>query len=404
MILPRIAVLNLSKHPRRTLLIVFAILLSVVVMLFVEGMLDGMRRTFFQRTLRDTGHLQLHDAGWEDRINQYSLDYTISDPDALLAELRSREEVLDAETFLLFGGLLISEGKNLTTGGVGLQPNTAFYTSVRDGMVEGGLPTAATEIAVSTRTAELLDVSFGDPLVVLVEDSQGSPYYIEYEIAGLFESDSSQFDTSFFFITHEAAEELLYLPGESTEIRVNLADAEIADTLAAELETARADRDVSVQTWREIHGSFVVIFELFDVFMFFIDLLVIIVAASVITNAILMNVFERTREFGTMRAIGLKKRAQFALIAAEGTAYGVAGTLAGLAVGVPLVLLFASRGLYMGAAGEAFEMGRRIYFSLTATTVLRSSVAGVLTAVLGSLYAGRVLGRRRIVEMFQEAR
>jgi putative ABC transport system permease protein len=403
-ILPRIAVLNISKHPRRTLLIVFAIMLSVMVMLFVEGMLDGMRRTFFQRTLRDTGHLQLHDAGWEERINQYSLEHTLSDPERLLSELRAREDVVDAEKFLLFGGMLIREGKNLATGGVGVQPDTAFYTTVREGMVEGSLPSEPTGIAVSTRTAELLGVAFGDPLVVLVEDSQGSPYYVEYEITGLFESDSSQFDTSFFFITHGAAEELLYLPGETTEIRVNLTSPDIAPEVAAELESGRAQPEVSVQTWRDIHGSFIVIFELFDVFMFFIDLLVIIVAASVITNAILMNVFERTREFGTMRAIGLKKRAQFGLIAVEGAAYGVAGTAVGLAAGIPLVLLFQRHGLYMGAAGEAFEMGRRVYFSLTATSLARSTIAGLLTALLGALYAATVLGRRRIVEMFQEAR
>ncbi|MFW6223640.1 MAG: hypothetical protein ACOC4A_02010, partial [Spirochaetota bacterium] len=63
----------------------------------------------------------------------------------------------------------------------------------------------------------------------------------------------------------------------------------------------------------------------------------------------------------------------------------------------------AEHGLYMGAAGEAFEMGRRMYFSLTAANLARSSAAGVLTAVIGSLYAGVVLGRRRIVELFQEA-
>ena len=402
MILPRIAVLNISKHPRRTLLIAFAIMLSVLVMLFVEGMLDGMRRTFFQRTLRDTGHLQLHDEGWEDRINQYSLDYTVKNPDELLRDLRARPEVVDAEKFLLFGGLLIHGEKNLSTGGVGVEPNTAFYTTVKEGMVDGRLPQENTEIAVSTRTAELLDVSFGDPLVVLVEDSQGSPYYVEYEVAGLFESESSQFDTSFFFITHAAAEELVYLSGATTEIKVNLTGPEIADDVAAELEAQWSDREVSFQTWRDIHGSFIVIFELFDVFMFFIDFLVIVVAASVITNAILMNVFERTREFGTMRAIGLKKRAQFALILIEGAAYGIVGTAAGLAAGIPLVLYFSEAGLYFGAAGEAFEMGRRIYFSLTGTTLARSSVAGILTAVLGSLYASLVLGRRKVVEMFEE--
>jgi ABC-type antimicrobial peptide transport system permease subunit len=105
-----------------------------------------------------------------------------------------------------------------------------------------------------------------------------------------------------------------------------------------------------------------------------------------------------------MRAIGLKKRAQFGLIAVEGVAYGAVGTAVGLAAGIPLVLFFQQRGLYMGAAGEAFDMGRRIYFSLTSTSLARSIVAGVLTAVLGSLYAAVVLGRRRIVEMFQEAR
>jgi len=396
----KLAALNLRKHLKRTLLVLFAIAISVVVMVFVEGLMTGLQKSFFQSIFQDSGHIQLHKQGWQDRLDPYSLDYTISNPDADLSRLRKDPRVTDAEKILPFGALVLHGDKNMPMGGYGIQPDTTYFTRAREGMLQGHLPQSDNQIAISKRTGELLGVSYRDPLVVLVQDSTGSAFYYEYTVAGVFATGSDQFDTSTFFVTHSAAQDLLYLGNATIEIRVNLQDPSMADAFQKDMSGWAAGKDLEIKTWKQIHGSFIVMFEFFDIFMIFIDLLVVIVTATVITNAILMNVFERTAEFGTLRAIGLKKRQQFGMIISEGVIQGVLGSVIGLLAGVGFTLYVASVGIDMGGFAESVGLSSTIYPALTVANGVRSFGAGVLISIVGSLYASLVSTRMRIVDMF----
>jgi putative ABC transport system permease protein len=138
--------------------------------------------------------------------------------------------------------------------------------------------------------------------------------------------------------------------------------------------------------------------EMFDVFMYAINLLIVIVAATVITNAILMNVFEKMQEYGTMRAVGLTSRGVVGLVIAEGAVYGIAGSVVGLAIGVPLVLYFETNGIDFGEAMESFGLGREIYTAFRPGASIVNAAFGALTAIAGSIYAALVSRRRTIIE------
>lgn len=266
----------------------------------------------------------------------------------------------------------------------------------------------------------MLDVSLEDTVSVLVEDSTGAPYYLAYSVVGLFQSNSPEFDQSAFLISHRAAQELLYLEDQTRQVRVVLQDESDAEAVAARFAAGHAggsntDPDepagsaqpdsstlsserLRVQTWREINGGLAVLLEMFDVMMYAVNLLILIVAATVITNAILMNVFEKIQEFGMMRAIGLTRKAQFGLVLAEGSSYGVIGSLLGVAIGVPVVLWFAEHGIYFGEMMDSFGLSREVTtrFDLVRTVV--NTLFGAAVAVAGSLYAGVVAVRMSVIE------
>jgi putative ABC transport system permease protein len=394
----KIAVQNIRTHGKRTVLILFAVLLSVAVMEFIDGLLEGIRKGFFDNMVQESGHVQIHTQGWEERLDDYTIEYTIRNPKSIIEKLREKPQVKAAEPILNFGALLIKEEKNIAIAGHGIIPDTSFYHKVRSGMLQGGLVPEGRGICVSKRTAELLGIEYGGSAVVLVEDSQDSPYYMEFEVSGIFETDSREFDEYHFFLSIADARELLYLPEQTTEIRIALTDYNRSEDFASSLEEMEGRKDLLIQTWQDIHGGYILLFDFFDIFMIFIDILVVIVAATVITNAILMNMFERIEEFGTMRAIGMKKRQLFSLIMSEGAAYGVIGSLFGLAIGIPLVLYFQIQGLDLGEMTESFGLGGEIRFLLTVRGALRSFIAGVLIAAAGSLYAALVTLRKKIVD------
>jgi len=403
MIFLKIALLNLKSHYKRTILIIFAVLISVFVLESVSGMMEGLRHSFFQSLMQEGGHIQIHKAGWKDRLQQFTLDYRIDEPDRLISELKTNlDGLVRVEKLMSFGALLIHEDKNLAIMGQGIEPDTTFFSSVREGLVEGSFlnpdENSRTGIVLSRAICGLLNLSLGDGVVVLVEDSEDSPYYLEYPVTGIFESGSKQTDEQIFFLSHSDAQELLYLPDATTEIRITLNDRSHASGTAGKIVDILTGEQYEVETWTELNGSFIVFIEMFDVIMFIINIFIIIVAATVITNAILMNVFERVREYGTMRAIGLKKRQLFWLVMLEGGSQGFIGSILGMALSLPLVIYLQNHGFSWGALSEFMVGSSTYYFRFSYIQAVINFTSGVLIALAGSLYAAFVNTKMNVVE------
>jgi putative ABC transport system permease protein len=399
MIFLKVAWQNMMKHRRRTALIIFSTGLSVAVILFVAGMVEGFKVNFFRNMLQQSGHLQLLPQGQEEALNPYDLELLLDNPDELVEAVQQRDGIKTAEKILTFGAMLLAEEKNLTIAGAGTHPDSLFFEKAREGIYAGDFLAEENGLAISRNIAGLLHVEPGDPVVVLVEDSSGSPWYMEYPVTGLFETDSRDFDEMYFFINHSQAEDLLYVPGQTREIRVLLDDKEEAPSLADNLTGRPPFQDAcEIKEWHEIHGSYLVLLRMFDVFIVFINIFTIIVAATVITNSILMNIFERAREHGTLRAIGMKRSQIFGLIMTEGFLQGLAGSLLGLMIGIPLVLYFQAYGMNWGAITESFGVGRTFNFAFSPQYAFSSLAAGVLIACGGSLYAGLISVRMSIMD------
>jgi len=135
-----------------------------------------------------------------------------------------------------------------------------------------------------------------------------------------------------------------------------------------------------------------------NILSFLIRFFFVIVAGSVITNSILMTVFERTREYGTLRAIGMKTRQLRAMILTEGMLLGALGSVVGLALGIPSVLLLAQVGIDMGNATEAMGFASRIYPTLAWFDIVFNFLFGTFIAVFASIYASRVSSRLTVSE------
>lgn len=403
MIFLKIAFLSIRKHLKRTLLIVGAVALSVMVLLLVSSIFEGLRQGFFEKMLSSSGHIQVQAQGRSEALDPYSLEYTLENPEELMNTLGEDPRVRKMDSILSFGALLIHDRENAPVQGHGIHTDTPYFSDVREGIQAGSFLDSDGEILVSEATRELLGLELGGPAVVLAEDSTGSPFYIEYTVSGIFRTDSPEFDQSTFLITHSAAEELLYLENATTEIRLTLDEREAAAAFKERHREAAEEAGGEIRTWREIYGSFTVMLEFFDLFMYVINLLVVIVAGTVITNAILMNVFEKSGEYGTMRAIGMKRRQHFMLVLTEGSVQGLLGALLGIAVGIPITVYLQQNGIYVGAATDAFGLGSSVYTVLTIRNVLLGLLTGVLVAVVGSLYAAAVNMRFTLVDLTRQA-
>jgi putative ABC transport system permease protein len=106
-----------------------------------------------------------------------------------------------------------------------------------------------------------------------------------------------------------------------------------------------------------------------------------------VVNAMLMSVRERTREIGTMRALGMRRSRVVRLFVLEGMALGIVSALAGAVAGGAAVLGLAATGIPMRAAALAWMAGGDVLFpALVPASLLRAALSIVLLSTLAAVY------------------
>ncbi|MFH2113388.1 MAG: hypothetical protein ABIJ86_02625 [Spirochaetota bacterium] len=308
MMLLKMVAQSLGRHLRRTVLILFAVMVSVFTMEIIAGMLQGISDNFFTNILSAGGHGQVRGQGWEDELDPYSLDSALVDTEPILAVLHGDPRVTAAEPVLGFGALYLEDGKSLALQVLGVIEDTGYFPKVRSGLEQGAFLPTDNSILVSRSLAAFLGLKQGGEVMLLTEDSGGSPYYLAFSLDGIFYTDSLDFDDTTVLIGLEAARTMTWLPTGATEVRFTLVDRNLAPDVAAELGSDMAALGASIHDWRYLNAGLLSMVDMMDVFIWGFNLIVIIVAATVITNDILMNVFDRSRQVGTLRAIGLRRR------------------------------------------------------------------------------------------------
>ena len=233
-------------------------------------------------------------------------------------------------------------------------------------------------IVLSMDNARLLGVSVGDEMGLFVEAARGVPLRRNLPVTGLFESGHAGIDGTTFFVRHEEAQSLDEPQRAAAFVDLH---REVFDRLGVE-----------ASTWREIHGSLIVFVEISGLLTAVSNAFVMIVAASIVANAILMTVFDRAQIFARLRAIGMRRTRLVGTILWEGVLLGAAGSALGLAVGIPIVLYFQAHGLHMGELSQFFGTGQTYYFAFKPGSSVAAFGFGVLIAVMSALYAGIAVG------------
>jgi len=401
----KIAVLNIVKHARRSVVVFAAVAVAVFALTFIGSLIKGFESGFLDSILPTAGHLQIKDLRVKDAANPLDLKYLIPDAEAVLASIDD-PRIEAKEAILSFPALLIQptptdakkEAKNIGLLGQGVKADTHFLKDIRQGVFAGQFLPEEDGILISQRVADLLDLKLGGTVMVLTQDRGNNPWYQELKITGLFRSGSEQTDQSLFVVSTATARQLLDAEGMSREFRILLKDYNQAEAVAQDLKPRLEAAGLGSQTWRELFGSLLTLLGFVKAITMVVRIFFLIVAGSIITNTILQTVFERTREYGTLRAIGLKRRQLRGLIVTEGVVLGFAGALFGLAVSTPLVAYLTKAGLDLGSATEYLGFASLVYPTMDALDALIYLGAGLLIAGLASLYAAGVSSKLSVTE------
>jgi putative ABC transport system permease protein len=367
--IPRLALLGAIKHWKRSLVVLGAVAVACAVMIAIGSLLGGITASFYDSVIPNSGHVRIDDARTPRAINPFGLGLLVPDADAKATAIKALGDrrIVDVEPLLSFGGLLVEDAapgegdpRNLAMRGMGVLPGTRFADNVRDALVAGSFLPGGQGIALSEAAARLVGAGLGQGVLLLVQDRNGQPWYERLVVTGVFRTESRDFDESTFYIDEAKAAEMLDVEGSAREIRVLLSGREDARAVSAEVGAALAGSGSSLRVlpWQTINASIFSLLLFVNILLGVIMGLFAVVAGTIIANTSLMSVMERLREFGTMRAIGLKGRDLRKLVLFEGLALGAAGAVLGIVLGSAIVALLSQGGLDLGGAMESLGLKR----------------------------------------------
>jgi len=394
----KLAYRNLWRNKTRSLLSSLAVAGGLSLLLLMASVLEGEMRGALNNTIRlQSGHLQIRPASYEEGKISLKWEDLIADPGQLAEKVRSLKQVTVATPRLNVSGILTISDESKGVQILGIEPDSAANQPFRDGMIAGEFIRADDRegILVGNILADKLKLNLGDNVNLLVTTSNGDVDEQLFTIRGIFTTRTPGFDEGTILMPLAKTQAITATENHASAIFVLLQDGEQAEAVAQALQS----NIYQILTWRE-QNQFIAQFEDYaGAFMIVLYLIVLGITATVVTNTLVMAVFERTREIGILAAIGMKGRGIMAQFLAEAALLATGGVIGGLIIGGAAVAYFTANGIYIGnygITGVLFE--ERIYAHLTLGNTITLAIVTYIITLIASLYPASLAARMEPVE------
>jgi putative ABC transport system permease protein len=361
---PRLAVRNVARNRRRSLITLSAVLLGVTAVLVTRGIMDGFLRMVVDDVVQGrTGALQIHPAGYMDSVEALPLEPSLPYDEALLARIQAVPGVTGVSGHLIFSGL-VSNGLSQTNFlGRGLDPAREKQAVPRFGFdVRAGGQVLApgdhadallgSELARSFKAVPSSQKTEGlvDRVTLAASSPKGRANSMDVAVRGLTESSLPYENKRVVTVPLKLAQELLGMEGRVTELAVAVNDLGDLDPIAEKLRAALGPA-YEVHTWQELQPFVRDVIRRQQFVLALISTILFVIIMTGIINTMLMSVFERVREIGTMLAVGVRRRQVLGLFLLEAAVLGLVGGVGGVGLGAAMVGVLRMRGIVMENLG-----------------------------------------------------
>jgi putative ABC transport system permease protein len=398
-----LALRNVRRNRRRSLLTAGIVVFGFAAFALAGGFISQTFEGLKDGTIRGgVGHLQVARretfAGAEER----TLEHGISDVERVEGVIRKDPAVAAVLPRIDFVGLVSNGNRSVPYLGVGFDPvDEAKNMETRTLLASGRWFSGPDEIAVvlGTGLAGAVGAKAGDTVTVFGTTPEGVLNAIDATVVGLAELPVKELNDRYLATTIPAASKLLDVGGTVSKLVVMLKPGESAEDAAPRLRNAlaAAGTPLEVKTWRELALFYNQVRMLYAGIFGFMGAVLVIVVLLACANTMTMAAAERTREIGTLRAIGTSPEKVRAMFVAEGVMLALAGSLTG--AGLALIVragLNASHIMLPPPPGASH--GTPIHVAFYPLTYVAGLAAMLATLAAASYFPARRASRVPIVE------
>ncbi|MHB8908601.1 MAG: ABC transporter permease [Syntrophales bacterium] len=389
----KIATRNLRRYKRRTLLTASLITVGVVfVLAFIA--VSGSFKNMMIGEITDSmiGHMQVHRKGYVASIETLPLNLNMKGGAITKLEniLTAQPEIEAFSPRVKFGGMFSNFTDTSSIRINGVYPEKEFKTVplLPARVIEGSKELKPGTILIPELLARGMKVKTGDPVVIVATNANGSVNGKQFTVAGILASATGPGGRDGYIHIDDAREVLRMEAPEFSEFAIRLKDFgklhkfsdKLEGLLAKEL-NQQGKPIFELHTWEKL-APFFNIARMIDIMTFFIKLMLIAIVLISIMNVMIMAVYERIREIGTLAAIGTLPGKILSMFVIEGFCMGIVGAVIGDIVGIALVY---GLNLFKISYNFGQQKGLLLQASVQPADVLMISITVIIVSVIASL-------------------
>ena len=382
---------NIWRNPRRTAVILSAVVIGVWSMVFMGAVMRGMAVDMIHNGISTlTGHLQIHHKDYsDDPVIENSMTDLPALDEALKNGLpkgsrwaeRIRVEAVAGNarhtTNVILVGIDPPKEKDVSF--IGQAVRQGRYLKTGD----------SHEILVGKALVEEFETRLGHKLILSAPDINGEIMSRAFHIAGVYRAQMQETEKQYVFVPIEDTRKMLKLKNAISEVSVVLPDDADPSDVKRDLEKALGGSSFEIKTWQESLPVLMAYLQIFNGFIYVWYLVIFVAMALGIVNTTLMAVFERMREFGLVKALGVRPKRLIRMILTESVYLLLIGSAVGNAIGLLSVYALSKHGINFSNLAEGTDfigVSRIVYPVLDIRDLLAANLVVLLLGLLVSLY------------------
>jgi putative ABC transport system permease protein len=393
---------NLFRYARRTFITAAALAVGIAAYIWIDGWLLGAEKESERNIIwYEAGSAKIMDADYAEELEAMPLKQAIENPAAVEATLAGLG-LRHTRRIRFAGELFFGEGSMMVQV-IAVDPATdgrvfRLSETVAEGQYlasdgEG----AETQALIGRWLAQDLGAGVGDLLEIRTRTRYGAFQTLELVVAGIMDSPNPVVNQGTVFVPLALADESLQMEGAVTEIALYFPEWQQPAQRLAQIHGALAGfAQLTVVSWRELARDYLLIAQAKTAGSSIILLLVFIIAAVGISNTMLMAVYERVREIGMMRAMGMQDGSIRLAFLLEAGGIGLIGSAVGLALGAGVNFYMVRWGLDLGAFLGDMEIGYRVHSVFRAAWHPQALIGGLVFGVLASMVVSFIPSSRAL--------
>ena len=383
----KISLRNIFRNKKRTFLTLSVIVAGIGFSIIGLGWFGGILSNITQEAVNSTGHVRITSSDYE--LKSKSLDVSSNIPFEEIKQTLSKLKISHEETGVVkFGGLLFENDDIQKNGlGYGIEPSFTKFSELKESIYEGNFLNFNNkdEILIGEKLKKQLNLKLGSSVTILTKTADSSISAHNYKVVGFFKFDNGKLNQS-FYITLKDSWYLLDIEGFVTEYRVYASSKKEIAPLTLEINSLLG-KNYEVKRWDKI-GFSATIVSLIPTVQKIVILIFGILSGVTIANTMIMVIYERKREIGVMKAMGVSEKEIFFILSGEGLFLGIIGSFFGIISGGLILFILSKTGVSLGKALEGMPSGVSlksiIYPEFSILYLVSAFCAGIIIALLAT--------------------